>query len=77
VILPSQQQDSSSSSSDLLPLLSLIALVVIPVALGSVGVLVELLVWARRWHLLWATRRGVTGNVTLSQVDRDDEDNAL
>jgi hypothetical protein len=75
VILPSQQQQQNpSSSTDLLPLLSLIALLVFPVALVTIAIVTTFLVWARRRHLLWATRKGMTSNVTI--VDRD-EDNAL
>jgi len=75
VLLPSQQQEDSSTT-DLLPLLSLIALILIPVTLATIVVLVALLVWLRRRHLLWATRKGMTGNVTLQRVD-EDEDNVL
>ena len=66
VILPSQQQqEDSSSTTDLLPLLSLIALLIFPVALAIIAIIITLLVWLRRRHLLWATRKGMTGNVTL------------
>ncbi|MBX8643925.1 MAG: hypothetical protein KIY12_04280 [Thermoplasmata archaeon] len=77
VLLPSQQQEDSSSTTDLLPLLSLIALILIPVTLATIAVLVAFLVWARRRHILWATRKGMTGNVTLSRVDGDKGGNAL
>jgi len=75
IILSSSQQQQNSSATDLLPLLSLVALIFIPVTLVAIVVLVALLVWARRQHLLWATRKGMTGNVAL-RVDRD-ENNAL
>jgi len=78
VILPSsQQQEASSSAVDLLPLLSLIALIFIPAILVTIVVSVAFLVWLRRRRILWATRKSMTGNVTLSRVDRDEEDNAL
>ena len=69
VVLPSQQP-GDPSATDLLPLLSLIALVFIPATLVAIAVVVAFLVWARRWHILWTTRKGLTGNVTL-RVDRD------
>jgi len=78
VILPNQQQQQqeTSSATNLLPLLSLIALLVFPVILVTIVVVVALFVWLRRRHLLWATRKGMTGNVTL-KVDRNEEYNAL
>ena len=75
-----QQQDSSSSSpttDNLLPLLSLLVLLIFPTALLSVAIIIAFLVWARRRHLLRATRKGMTGNVTLSRRVHGDEDNAL
>jgi hypothetical protein len=75
VILSSQQQEDSSSATDLLPLLSLLALIFIPVILATVVAIVALFVCLRRQHILWTTRKGMTGNVAL-KVDRDG-DNAL